>query len=232
MTHLSAVLVDFAPCAGPRVPRAPNYKPQPPAQSLHFSSRSHCLSRCGFVPYGVANSKTNTLRVDQSDVADSDAKKRTPCFIEDFVDVVSPFGTLRARFSGDGQWLAPLATVATQDGDTFQMRIGPSWAAGIVTREVNVMLWPPRERGYALVRCLTWTPSDWQSLFPFLEGDLELAPIGPNQCRISLAATYTPALGKFGAHVDRALLHHVAASTVRSFLTQIATKLQSNTDEA
>jgi hypothetical protein len=168
--------------------------------------------------------------VDKSDVAESDAKKRSPCFIEDFVDVASPFDTLRARFSGDGRWLAPLATVATQDGDIFQMRIGPSWAAGIVTREVNVTLWPPRQRGYALARSLTWTPSDWQFLFPLLEGDLELAPIGAGQCRISLGATYTPALGRFGAQVDRALLHHVAASTVRSFLTQIATKLQTNID--
>ncbi len=173
---------------------------------------------------------TNTLGVEQSDVAESDTKKRTPCFIEDFVDVASPFETLRARFSGDGQWLAPLATVATQDGDMFQMRIGPSWAAGIVTREVNVTLWAPRERGFALARSLSWTPSDWQFLFPLLEGDLELAPLGPNHCRISLAATYTPALGRFGAQVDRALLHHVAASTVRSFLTQMATKLQTNTD--
>jgi hypothetical protein len=168
--------------------------------------------------------------VDQSEIAVSDAKKRTPCFIEDFVDVASPFEILRERFSGDGQWLAPLATVATQDGDNFQMRIGPSWAAGIVTREVNVTLWPPRERGYALARSLSWTPSDWQSLFPLLEGDLELAPLGPDQCRISLAATYTPALGRFGAQVDRALLHHVAASTVRSFLAQMATKLQNSVD--
>jgi hypothetical protein len=183
------------------------------------------------VPYDVAVKVTNTLFVDQSDVVESDSKKRTPCFIEDFVDVASSFETLRARFSGDGQWLAPLATVATRDGDSFHMRVGPEWAAGIVTHDVNVTLWPPRERGYALARSLTWIPSDWQFLFPMLEGDLELAPLGPNHCRISLAATYTPALGRFGVHVDRALLHRVAASTVRSFLTQVATKLQTDFDE-
>lgn len=173
----------------------------------------------------------DTLRVDLGDTAESDTKKRTPCFIDDFIDVASPFETLRARFSGDGQWLAPLATVATQDGDNFQMRIGPSWAAGFVTHEVKITLWPPRERGLALARSLTWTPNDWQFLFPLLDGDLELAPIGPDQCRISLAATYTPALGRFGVQVDRALLHRVAASTVRSFITQVATKLQTNIDE-
>jgi hypothetical protein len=166
--------------------------------------------------------------VEQSEVAEAESKKRTPCFIDDFVDVASPFESLRARFRGDGQWLTPLATVATQDGESFQMRVGPSWAAGIVNHEVNVTLWPPRDRGFGLARSITWTPSDWQFLFPLLEGDLELAPLGPAQCRISLAATYTPALGRFGAQVDRALLHRVAASTVRSFLTQVATSLQTN----
>ena len=168
----------------------------------------------------------------QDDTSQADAKKRTPCFIDDFVDVSSPFESLRARFCSDGHWLAPLATAATQDGDRFQMRVGPTWASGLVTREVNVTLWPPRERGFALARSLTWTPTDWQFLFPLLEGDLELAPLGPDQCRISLAATYTPALGRFGVQVDRALLHRVAASTVRSFLTQMATKLHSDADES
>lgn len=188
------------------------------------------MSQSDFVPFEIVTTAKDTLRVAQGDAVESDTKKRTPCFIDDFIDVASPFEKLRASFSGDGQWLAPLATVATQDGDIFQMRIGPSWAAGIVTREVNVTLWPPRERGFALARSLTWTPSDWQFLFPLLEGDLELAPLGPDQCRISLAATYTPALGRFGAQVDRTLLHRVAASTVRSFLTQMATKLQTNVD--
>jgi hypothetical protein len=99
-----------------------------------------------------------------------------------------------------------------------------------VTREVEVTLWPPRERDNALARSLTWVPSEWQSLFPLLDGDIELAPIGPDWCRISLAAAYTTPLGGFGARVDRALLHRVAASTVRSFLTQVATGLQTDID--
>lgn len=141
-----------------------------------------------------------------------------------------PFTALCGRFSGDGQWLAPLATIATQEGEILRMRIGPSWAAGLVSREVQVMLWPARERDNALARSLTWVPSEWQSLFPLLDGEIELAPIGSDWCRISLAVAYTPPLGGFGARVDRALLHRVAASTVRSFLTQVATRLQTDTD--
>ncbi len=168
--------------------------------------------------------------MDASNAAVSDAKKRNPIFIEDFTDVARPFTALCGRFSGDGEWLAPLATIATQEGEILRMRIGPSWAAGLVSREVQVMLWPARERDNALARSLTWVPSEWQSLFPLLDGEIELAPIGSDWCRISLAVAYTPPLGGFGARVDRALLHRVAASTVRSFLTQVATRLQTDTD--
>ncbi len=166
--------------------------------------------------------------MDVSNATVSDSKKRNPIFIEDFIDVDRSFADLRERFSGDGQWLAPLATIATQEGEVLRMRIGPTWAAGLVSREVEVMLWPTRARGNALARSLTWVPSEWQSLFPLLDGDIELAPLGTGWSRVSLAVAYTPPLGGFGAAVDRALLHRVAASTVRSFLTQVAERLQTD----
>jgi hypothetical protein len=37
---------------------------------------------------------------------------------------------------------------------------------------------------------------------------------------------YTPPLGGLGARIDRALLHRVAASTVRSFVSRLATNFQ------
>jgi hypothetical protein len=168
--------------------------------------------------------------MDVSQRTEPDTKKRNPIFIEDFIDVARPFYAVQERFCGDGQWLAPLATEATREGESLRMRIGPVWAAHIVTHEVNVTLSPPRERDDSLVRSLTWVPSEWQSLFPLLDGDIELAPIDPVWCRLALAVAYTPPLGGFGARVDRALFHRVAESTVRSFLNQIATRLKSGVD--
>jgi hypothetical protein len=120
--------------------------------------------------------------------------------------------------------------MATQDGETIRMRIGPSWAAGLITRQVNVTLWPPRARDDALARSVTWVPVEWQSLFPLLDGDIELAPLGPQCSRLSLAVAYTPPMGGFGVQVDRTLLHRVAASTVRSFLVQVAEGLQTSVE--
>jgi hypothetical protein len=168
--------------------------------------------------------------MDMLDVTEPDTKKRNPIFIEDFYDIARPFYALQDRFCADGQWLAPLATEATRAGESLRVRIGPIWAAHMITREVHVTLWPARERDSSLVRSLSWVPSEWQSLFPLLDGDIELAPIDPVWCRLSMAVAYTPPLGGFGARVDRALFHRVAESTVRSFLTQVAARLKSGID--
>ncbi|MGD0054788.1 MAG: hypothetical protein ABSC34_05040 [Acidimicrobiales bacterium] len=157
-------------------------------------------------------------------------KSRNPIFVEDFTDLERPFDALSERFSSEGLWLAPFATTATQEGETLRMRIGPSWASGLVTREVQVTLWPVRERDNALARAISWVPSEWQSLFPLLEGDMELAPIGQGWSRLSLAVIYTVPLGAFGARVDRAVMHRVAASTVRSFLAQVGGSLLSGVE--
>jgi hypothetical protein len=61
-----------------------------------------------------------------------------------------------------------------------------------------------------------------------LSGDLELAPLEPHSCRLTLAASYIPPLGDLGRALDRALLHRIAQSTVRSFLAREATILEAD----
>ncbi|MBW4077686.1 MAG: hypothetical protein HIU84_04085 [Acidobacteria bacterium] len=160
------------------------------------------------------------------DVSDESEGKRSPIFIQDFADIERPFNEVQIRFAGESEWLSPLASEASEDGEALRMRIGPSWSAGLVTREVNVTLGPSRARGDTVSRSLAWRASELQSLFPLLEGDIELAPIGDDGSRISLAVVYTPPLGGLGARVDRALLHRVAASTVRSFISKVALNLE------
>lgn len=44
-------------------------------------------------------------------------------------------------------------------------------------------------------------------LFPVLEGDLELAPLGEHLTQLAISARYTPPLDGFGLLADRAILH-------------------------
>jgi hypothetical protein len=165
------------------------------------------------------------------DAAKDPGAPRQVLLLQDFVDVSRPLEAVRGRFAGDGRWLVALASAAEEDGESLRLRIGPSWAAGHVTRKVRVTLGPSRNRGDALVVPLAWEAVGLRALFPLLDGDVELAPLGVDHCRLTLAASYAPPLGELGARLDRALLHRVAASTARSFLNRVATSLQDGGDD-
>ncbi|HVA53397.1 MAG TPA: hypothetical protein VNF05_07775 [Acidimicrobiales bacterium] len=159
--------------------------------------------------------------------AQTDAGKRQGViFILDFVDVPLPLATIRERFALAEKWLSDLASAAEEDGEALRLQIGPTWAGGRVTREVEVTLGPTREREEARVVPLVWKATGLASWFPVLNGDLELAPLGSQRCRLTLAASYLPPFGDVGHALDRALLNRVAQSTVRSFLARVATSLE------
>lgn len=147
-------------------------------------------------------------------------------FVEDFIDVALPLEAIRGRCARPGVWFTDLASAAEVDGETLRLQIGPTWGGGRVTREVEVVLGATRERGEACVVPIAWQASGMPGLFPVLEGDLELARLGSDRCRLTLSASYLPPLGDLGRSLDRALLHRVAQSTLRSFLARVAASLE------
>jgi hypothetical protein len=153
-------------------------------------------------------------------------ERRGVIFILDFIDVPLPLATIRERFARAEKWLSDLASAAEDDGEALRLQIGPAWAGGRMTREVEVTVGPTREREEARVVPLVWRATGLAGWFPVLNGDLELAPLSSQSCRLTLAATYLPPFGDVGLALDRALLNRVAQSTVRSFLARVATSLE------
>ena len=133
-------------------------------------------------------------------------------------------GILSVSEGGWRTWPAPLSKTARRCVCRLDLR----WIGGLVSREVEVTLGPMRERGEARVVPIEWGASGFAGMFPVLNGDLELAAIGSRDCRLSLDASYHPPLGDLGRALDRALLHRVAQSTVRSFLARVATALETD----
>lgn len=152
--------------------------------------------------------------------------RRGAIFIMDFVDVPLPLDVIRGRFDHAGQWLTDLASAAEEDGEALRLQIGPTWGGGLLSREVEVTLGLMRERGEARVVPIAWNATGLTGIFPLLSGDLELAPLGSQRSRLTLAASYRPPFGDIGRALDRALLHRVAQSTVRSFLARVSTGLE------
>ncbi len=54
--------------------------------------------------------------------------------------------------------------------------------------------------------------------------DLTIAPAGAGTV-LTMAGSYRPPLGSLGEVLDRAILHRVATTTIRSFLAQVAAQL-------
>lgn len=158
------------------------------------------------------------------------AAREHALFLEDFVDVACPPERVRSRIGSDAAWLAELANSASAAGDAMLTRIGPSWASGFLTRTVEIRLGVVHERGSTTVVPISWASAAHKGLFPVLTGDLEITPLGADACRVGLSASYRTPFGQLGRGLDRAVLHHVAQSTVRSFLDTIATGLLSDGD--
>jgi hypothetical protein len=77
----------------------------------------------------------------------------------------------------------------------------------------------------------TWIPIFWRAtgpstLFPVLEAELELAPLGSNLTQLSLSGRYQPPLGLVGRTIDKALLSRVAEATIKDFLDRLASAIE------
>jgi hypothetical protein len=62
-------------------------------------------------------------------------------------------------------------------------------------------------------------------LFPVLDADITLIPAGAGTTLLTLVGTYRPPLGALGEALDRAILHRIAAATMRNFVSRLATVL-------
>jgi hypothetical protein len=68
-----------------------------------------------------------------------------------------------------------------------------------------------------------------QWAFPVLDANLTLAAAGAQGSSLTLTRIYRPPAGGMGAILDRAILHQVAAATIRDFLVRVAETIASPT---
>jgi len=79
----------------------------------------------------------------------------------------------------------------------------------------------------------TWIPISWRAtgptaLFPVLEGELELAPLGSQLTQLSLNGRYQPPLGLVGRTIDKALLSRVAEATIKDFIDRLGSAIEAS----
>ncbi len=147
--------------------------------------------------------------------------------IQDFVQVDAPYAFVRGRLlEPRHRWLADDATAAYAEGERLFLTISPAGGEPAIHKRVQVDLGDPYPRGEGVVVPLTWLAAGAERLFPTLDADLEIMPMGPDQVMLTLMGRYEPPLGVVGRVVNRLVLHRVAEACVRSFLRRTAADLE------
>ncbi len=163
-------------------------------------------------------------------VAAATEPRRSAVFLYESVDVDRPAGSISEQICGDGSWLAPLATRATEDGSALIVRIGPTPSTSAVGPKVRILLGGCRRRGVSTAVAIRWEATELRPVFPVLDGDLVVTAVDDTKSRVTLQASYRPPLGWLGERFDQALMHRLAQATVRSFLARVAEGLESQTN--
>jgi hypothetical protein len=135
------------------------------------------------------------------------------------------FGVARARLASlvhDG-----LLVIASRDAYggavTGLSRVGPLGSGQAASKLVRVQARDLMIAEGSAVLTLRWQATGpGGALFPVLDADIRLVPAGDQAVMLRLDGAYRPPLGIAGSGLDRAILHRVAAATVRDFLGRIA----------
>jgi len=154
-------------------------------------------------------------------------------FVGDEVVLDVSFAVARARLADltRGGWLLSASEDAYGAGITGLSRVG---ALG-VSRVVRVQARELAERDGSAGLAIRWeVTGPGGGVFPVLDADITLLPSGEQATLLTLAGAYRPPLGSLGQALDRAILHRVAAATIRNFLNRVAADMtgQPRTAEA
>ena len=121
-------------------------------------------------------------------------------------------------------WVPGLAEQANHRGDSLLADVGFGDDVR-VARRVAIEFGEPVRTPSKLVLPLRWTAAGAPGLFPSLEADLEVAPLGSERSQLAMSARYEPPFGPIGRAIDRAVLFRVAEATLKDFLDRVAAAL-------
>lgn len=146
--------------------------------------------------------------------------------VYDFILVSLPVAQVRQRLlhAVTGLW-QQAAVAAYDEGEELLSRVGPYGPLPGLSKAVSMHVGDFRDRGEGFVMTLQWQATGPSELFPVMQADLEITPLGVQQSQLRLSGSYDPPMGAFGRRLDRMLLHQIAEATVRALLKQLVAAL-------
>ena len=145
-------------------------------------------------------------------------------FVGDEVQLEVSFAVARERLRqlAEGGALLGTSEDAHDHGTTSLERVGVPGLSKLVRVQVRELAWTEQSVGLA-IRWEATGPGG--GLFPVLDADLTMAPVGERAAILTLAGAYRLPLGAMGAALDRVILSGVASATIRTFLAEVARRI-------
>jgi hypothetical protein len=147
--------------------------------------------------------------------------------IHDFILVELPAPSAKRLLLAGMNLLAEGAISATASGERLRLRIGPGGTDALAAKKVTLQIGEPVVDGDVTTLPVLWEADRAYSLFPRMDGSLEIAPVGPQLAQLTFFGRYDAPLGRVGEGLDRFLLHRLAEQTVRAFLTDVGERITS-----
>lgn len=151
-------------------------------------------------------------------------------FVREELRLNAAFSAARARLAdlAHSGSLLTAAQAATGDEAPYQARVGPLGPVRGLSRVVQVQFRDLVARGDSAQLALRWEAAGvGGSLFPALDADITLSPVDSQATMLTLTGVYRPPFGSVGAGLDQALLHRLAAATIRDFLGRVGDAIAS-----
>jgi len=129
-------------------------------------------------------------------------------------------------------WIPRVARDVDARGEQLLVEVGFGGSRARLGRRVEIALGQPLRFPSKLVLPVSWKAVHAEGLFPSLDADIEVGPVGPARTQLSMSARYKPPLGPLGAAADRALLHRVAEATIKDFVDRVAERIAASVTSA
>jgi hypothetical protein len=147
-------------------------------------------------------------------------------FVRYFIELAMPFEVAERTLLDDpASWMPNLADDSAERGRVLLAQVG--FGSGFrIRRRVEVQVGDAIRVPAKTMIPVRWAAEGGSSLLPVMDGDLEIAPFGPERSQLSMNGRYAPPAGALGRAADRALLHRVAEATVRDFVERVRSALE------
>jgi hypothetical protein len=149
-------------------------------------------------------------------------------FVRYYLELALPFeGVEKTLLSAPQDWVPGLAEDAEARGQVLLAEVGFGPVGLRLDKRVAIELGEPFRLASKSVLPMAWRATGPHSVFPSLEADIEVAPLGESRTQLSVSARYRPPLGPIGRVIDRTLLHRVAEATIKDFVDRAGEALVS-----